>query len=421
VAMTERPEDLQPAFALDPALVSRLLAGELDIGGQTTLAEQVAHLMPFHAELPMPLVAWLQDLVDHIGGEAALIEWLNNFPGLPRKVARLLVFASLLDQVSAEPAIVTALTELRQRTPYPPGLRRYLVPDTNSATLSDLGTQIEGLLAQDKADEAVRLALDTAAMLTDILPRATELNPGLAGLRLLISKARQDLREIAADDRLFRDRRVAGRVLAGWLEKYRNRDDVVVLGLPRGGVPVAYEVATALGAPLDIFLVGKLGLPQRPDITMGAIAGGVVALNDDVVRAFDVEPETVKEVADREGREVIVRERSYRDGTAAARLTGQTVIVVDDGQSTGACMQAAVQAICRLRPAHLTVALPATSKSTYDELALEVDDVISATKPSPFFAVGSSYWDFTQTTDEQVRDLLRAARTQRAQEPAPPH
>ena len=211
-------------------------------------------------------------------------------------------------------------------------------------------------------------------------------------------------------DRLFRDRREAGRVLAGLLAHHRDRPEVIVLGLPRGGVPVAYEVATALGAPLDVFLVRKLGVPGHEEVAMGAIAyGGVLVLNEDVVRGLGVGPEVIQRVAEREGRELLRREQAYREGRPAPELAGRTVIVVDDGLATGASMRAAIQALRRLRPARTVVAVPAAPESTCRELEALVDEVVCATTPTPFLAVGESYWDFTQTTDEEVQDLLRAA------------
>ena len=215
-------------------------------------------------------------------------------------------------------------------------------------------------------------------------------------------------------DRLFRDRREAGRVLAGLLEQYRGRPDVIVLGLPRGGVPVAYEVATALGAPLDVFLVRKLGVPGHEEVAMGAIAsGGTLVLNDDVVRGLGIGPEVVRQVAEREGRELQRREQAYREGRPAPELAGRTVIVVDDGLATGASMRAAIHGLRQLRPARIVVAVPAAPESTCRDLEALVHEVVCATTPSPFLAVGQSYWDFTQTTDEEVRDLLRAASTAR--------
>jgi erythromycin esterase-like protein/predicted phosphoribosyltransferase len=213
-------------------------------------------------------------------------------------------------------------------------------------------------------------------------------------------------------ERLFRDRREAGRVLAGLLEHDRGRPDVVVLGLPRGGVPVAYEVATALGAPLDVFLVRKLGVPGHEEVAMGAIAsGGTLVLNEDVVRGLGVRPEVVQQVAEREGRELLRREQAYRQGRPAPQLAGRTVILVDDGLATGASMRAAIQALRQHRPGRIVVAVPAAPESTCRELEALVDEAVCATTPSPFLAVGQSYWDFTQTTDEEVRDLLRAAAT----------
>jgi predicted phosphoribosyltransferase len=213
-------------------------------------------------------------------------------------------------------------------------------------------------------------------------------------------------------DRLFRDRREAGRVLARLLDRYRGRPDVIVLGLPRGGVPVAYEVATALGAPLDVFLARKLGVPGHEEVAMGAIAsGGTLVLNENVVRGLGIRSEVVQQVAEREGRELLRREQAYREGRPAPEIAARTVVVVDDGLATGASMRAAIQALRQLRPARTVVAVPAAPESTCRELSAMVDDVLCATTPSPFLAVGQSYWDFTQTTDEEVRDLLRAAST----------
>ena len=192
-------------------------------------------------------------------------------------------------------------------------------------------------------------------------------------------------------DRLFRDRRDAGRVLAGLLEHYRGRSDVVVLGLARGGVPVAYEIARALGAPLDVFVVRKLGVPGREELAMGAIAsGGIVVVNDDLIRGLDIAPEVIQRIAEREGRELIRRELAYRNGRPMPDVTRKTVILVDDGLATGSSMRAAIDAL-RLRPARIVVAVPAAPQSTCQELAAIVDEVVCATTPSPFLAVGRSY------------------------------
>ncbi|WP_214370464.1 erythromycin esterase family protein [Pseudonocardia sp. H11422] len=213
-------------------------------------------------------------------------------------------------------------------------------------------------------------------------------------------------------NRLFRDRRDAGQMLAGLLDHYRGQEDVVILGLPRGGVPVAYEVARALGAPLDVFVVRKLGVPGHEEVAMGAIAsGGVVVINDDVVRGLGITPEVIQRVAEQEGRELLRREQAYRDGRPMPELEGKTVILVDDGLATGSSMHAAIIALREHRPARIVVAVPAAPKSTCEELSALVDEVVCATTPSPFLAVGAWYWDFSQTTDEEVRDLLRAAAT----------
>lgn len=224
-----------------------------------------------------------------------------------------------------------------------------------------------------------------------------------------------------AANRLFRDRREAGRFLAELLADYRGRPDVLVLALPRGGVPVAFEVASALDAPLDVFSARKLGVPGHEELAMGALAsGGVVVLNDDVVRGFDIPPETIERVAAAEGRELDRRERAYREGRPPPDVAGRTVIVVDDGLATGSSMQAAVLALRNRTPAAIVVAVPAAPESTCRELAFEADDVVCATTPAPFFAVGQSYWDFTQTTDEEVRQLLRTARRRPRAAPRPP-
>lgn len=211
-------------------------------------------------------------------------------------------------------------------------------------------------------------------------------------------------------DRVFRDRRDAGRFLAGLLDRYRDRPDVVVLALPRGGVPVAYEVATALGAPLDVFGVRKLGTPGQEELAMGAIAsGGVLVIDDDVARGLGIAAEVIQRAAEQEGRELLRREEAYREGRPFPEVMGKVAIVVDDGLATGSSMRAAIEALRRLGPSRIVVAVPAAPASTCRELAAMAAEVVCATTPTPFVAVGSSYWDFTQTTDEEVRDLLRAA------------
>ncbi len=206
---------------------------------------------------------------------------------------------------------------------------------------------------------------------------------------------------------VFRNRTEAGRILGDLLSAYADRDDVIVLGLPRGGVPVAAEVARALSAPLDCFIVRKLGVPGHAEFAMGAIAsGGRTVLNDDVVRGLRVNARQLRDVVDREGRELIRREAAYRGDRAPLRLAGKTVVLVDDGLATGSSMLAAVLAIRDQEPAHLVIAVPAAPESTCREFAAMVDDVICASMPTPFTAVGASYWDFTQVGDDEVRALL---------------
>ena len=196
-------------------------------------------------------------------------------------------------------------------------------------------------------------------------------------------------------------------MLAGLLGAYRGREGVIVLGLARGGVPVAWEVAAALGAPLDAFIVRKLGAPGHEEFAVGALAsGGRVVVNDDVVRALRVTPQQLREAAEREGRELQRREAAYRGGRAPLELAGRTVILVDDGLATGASMFAAVQALRDMSPAEIVVAVPAAPESTCREFAGLVDDVVCASMPTPFLAVGESFWDFTQVSDDEVRQLL---------------
>lgn len=210
-----------------------------------------------------------------------------------------------------------------------------------------------------------------------------------------------------APRRVFRDRREAGRVLAGMLSGYRGRKGLIVLGLPRGGIPVAWEVAAALGAPLDAFVVRKLGAPGHDEFAMGALArDGRVVVNDDILRALRVTPQQLRDVAEREGRELSRREAAYRGGRPPLELAGKTVILVDDGLATGASMFAAVQALREMEPAEIVIAVPAAPESTCREFAGIVDDVVCASMPTPFLAVGESFWDFRQVTDDEVRELL---------------
>jgi putative phosphoribosyl transferase len=206
---------------------------------------------------------------------------------------------------------------------------------------------------------------------------------------------------------LFRDRTEAGRMLADELRKYANPEDVLVLALPRGGVPVGYEVARQLKAPLDVFLVRKLGFPGNEELAMGAIAsGGVRVLNENAVRALDVSDEEIEMVAREEERELARRERAYRGNRPPLKVRGQTVILVDDGLATGSTMKAAIKALRRQHPARIVVAVPVGASDTCEELRAGADEVICAREPEPFYAVGLWYSDFSQISDEEVRRLL---------------
>lgn len=208
----------------------------------------------------------------------------------------------------------------------------------------------------------------------------------------------------------FRDRREAGRRLAADLARYANRADVRVLALPRGGVPVAFEVAIALDAPLDVFVVRKLGVPGHEEYAMGAIAsGGVVLLNEQVVRAAGVSNAEVERVLEDERRELQRREQRYRGARAAPAVAGNTVLLVDDGLATGSSMLAAVQALRAEDPARVVVAVPVASPDTCETMRRAADEVVCSVTPEPFHAVGLWYEDFGQTTDDEVHDLLEQA------------
>jgi putative phosphoribosyl transferase len=209
------------------------------------------------------------------------------------------------------------------------------------------------------------------------------------------------------ESRAFQDRREAGRALGAALRKYAGRRDIVVLALPRGGVPVAYEVARVLGAPLDLFLVRKLGTPGHRELAMGAIAsGGIRVLNDDVVRWYGIPQDSIEAVAREEERELLRRERAYREGREPVPIEARIAILVDDGLATGSTMRAAVKAVRQLRPSAVVVAVPVGARETCDELSAIADEVVCVRTPEPFAAVGQWYLDFDQTTDEEVQRLL---------------
>lgn len=210
--------------------------------------------------------------------------------------------------------------------------------------------------------------------------------------------------------RTFADRHDAGRVLAERLAKYGGRDDVIVLGLPRGGVVVAFEVAKALRAPLDVYVVRKLGVPGQEELAFGAIAsGGVRVLNPDVVRAAGLGQADIDAITAREQAELDRREGAYRRDLPPLELSGKTVILVDDGLATGASMRTAIRSLEAHHPAQVTMAVPAAPPSTCDQLGREVDEAVCVMTPEPFFGVGQWYVDFSQTTDGEVLDLLREA------------
>jgi len=206
---------------------------------------------------------------------------------------------------------------------------------------------------------------------------------------------------------VFDDRTEAGRALAARLAHLADRVDLVVLGLPRGGVPVAFEIARALRAPLDVLVVRKLGVPGHEELAMGAVAsGGIRTVNDDVVASLGITPATVERVAAREVAEVERRERRFRHGREPLDVTGRTVVLVDDGVATGATMRTALSALASAAPAHVIVALPTAPPDTVAVLRREADEVVCLSTPEPYVAVGMWYRSFPQVDDEEVRRLL---------------
>jgi putative phosphoribosyl transferase len=208
----------------------------------------------------------------------------------------------------------------------------------------------------------------------------------------------------------FTDRYDAGRRLATALAPYAGRPNLLVLALPRGGVPVGFEVARALHAPLDVMLVRKLGVPGHEELAMGAIAsGGVRVLSDDIIKALSIPDRVIATIAANEESELARRERAYRDDRPPLDVRGKTVILVDDGLATGSTMRAAAAALQAQHPERLVIAVPVAPRETCQSLLNAADDVVCATVPEPFFAVGNWYEDFSQTTDEEVRELLARA------------
>lgn len=210
----------------------------------------------------------------------------------------------------------------------------------------------------------------------------------------------------------FRDRSEAGRLLAEKLKRFRGREDVIVLALPRGGVPVGYEVAMLLGVPMEVFVVRKLGLPGHEELAMGAIASGnTIFLNDDLIRSLQVPSEMIENVVQMEKLELERREGKFRDPNEPLHITDKHVILVDDGLATGATMHAAVNGVKTHHPAEVIVAVPVSARETFNKFKPDVDDIVSVMIPEDFSAVGQWYKDFTQTTDEEVAELLDRARS----------
>jgi predicted phosphoribosyltransferase len=206
---------------------------------------------------------------------------------------------------------------------------------------------------------------------------------------------------------LYADRQHAGRILASSLREYAGRTNLVIYALPRGGVPVGYEVAIELAAPLDVFVVRKIGVPGREELAMGAIAsGGHCVINDDVVQSFDISKNEIVRAVRAEKRELARREFAYRGARPAVNVMGKVVLLIDDGMATGASMRAAIRALRQLSPTQIIAAVPVAASDTCDAMADEADDVVCLATPEPFSAVGLWYEDFSPTTDREVRELL---------------
>jgi len=209
---------------------------------------------------------------------------------------------------------------------------------------------------------------------------------------------------------IFENRRDAGKQLAKELSEFKGQNDAIVLGLPRGGIPVAYEVAKALELPLDVFIVRKLGVPGQPELAMGAIASGdIKVMNESVVRNAGISDQQIEEVAHKEKEELKKREKAYRGARPDIDLQGKTVLIVDDGLATGASMRAAISALREHNPKKIIAAIPTAPRDTCQEFESEVDQIICLRTPSPFWGVGGSYQNFSQTTNEEVRTFLNKA------------
>ncbi|QBQ53140.1 phosphoribosyltransferase [Nitrosococcus wardiae] len=215
----------------------------------------------------------------------------------------------------------------------------------------------------------------------------------------------------------FKNRVEAGRLLADALKPYAGRTDVLILALPRGGLPVAFEVAQVLAAPLDLMLVRKLGVPGQEELAMGAIAsGGITYLNQDLAESLRISDSAIDGVASREKKELERREQAYRGHRPIPEVRNRCVILIDDGLATGATMRAAVLALRQRQPGRIVIGVPVAPADTVENLRAEADEVICLATPEPFLAIGKWYEDFSQTSDEEVRDLLTRAWQQRKQE-----
>jgi predicted phosphoribosyltransferase/dienelactone hydrolase len=389
---------------------NRHVAGALQQAGFTTLlldllteSEETDDARTGRLRFAVPLLAArLGAATDWVTQQAGIADGPLGYFGASTGAAAALIAAA------DRPEVVRAVVSRGGR----PDLAVAALPHVTAPTLLIVGGE------DDAVVELNREALETIGGEKDlrIVAGASHLFEEPGALDEVTGLAR-DWFERHLVGRPYRDRAEAGRILAARLARYRGRRDVVVLALPRGGVPVGEEVARALDAPLDVVIVRKLGVHAQPELALGAIAsGGVRVLNEELVQALSIPHMVIDAVASREQNELERRERRYRDDRPPFDVGGRVVIVVDDGLATGATMRAAVVALRRRKAARVVVAVPTASRAACEALRAEADEVVCATTPEPFYAVGQWYQDFSQTTDLEVREALgrAAARRRRA-------
>jgi putative phosphoribosyl transferase len=384
---------------------NRFVAAELQRRGLSTLlldlltpeeesADRYTRLHRFDIDLlAARLVAAADWLVAHRGHADGSIGCFGASTGA----------AAALIAAARRPALVGAVVSRGGR---PDLAGREVLQTVRAPTLLIVGGNDEGVMGLNR----VALASLRGEAKLEIVPEATHLFEEPGALERVADLAGSWFDQHLLMSGTFRDRVHAGQVLGDRLAGYRGVPDVVVLGLPRGGVPVAEQVALALGAPLDVFVVRKLGVPDHPELAMGAIAsGGIRVFNEGIIKLLKISPAAMEKVTKAEQRELERREKAYRHGRPAVDVGGKTAIVVDDGLATGASMRAAIEALRQREAAGVVAAVPIGAEDSCGELAVVADDVVCAVTPEPFGGVGRWYEDFSQTTDEEVTAALERA------------